>query len=84
VVDGQLAVALGTRPTVPWCFDRAGPSAGLNLKIVNANIRSPRPPRPIAPPSLPTSVSASVDLTEATLFTEVADGSGTSVAGGWS
>jgi uncharacterized protein involved in outer membrane biogenesis len=85
VVDGQLAVgALGISANGTLrVSDRAGPSAGLNLKIVNANIRSPRPSAADRSAELlPTSVSASVDLTEATLFTEVAGTvAGTSVAG---
>ena len=85
VVDGQLAVgALGISANGSLrVSDRAGPSAGLNLKIVNANIRSPRPSAADRSAELlPTSVSASVDLTEATLFTEVAGTvAGTSVAG---
>ena len=85
VVDGQLAVgALGISANGSLrVSDRAGPSAGLNLKIVNANIRSPRPSAADRSAELlPTSVSASVDLTEETLFTEVAGTvAGTNVAG---
>jgi len=85
VVDGQLAVgALGISANGSLRVSgRAGPSAGLNLKIVNANIRSPRPSAPDRSAELlPTSVSASVDLTDQTLFTEVAGTvAGTSVAG---
>jgi uncharacterized protein involved in outer membrane biogenesis len=85
VVDSELAVGtLGISANgtlrVPG---RAGPSAGLNLKVVNANIRSPRPSAADRPAELLlTSVSASVDLTEETLFTEVAGTvAGTNVAG---
>jgi large subunit ribosomal protein L24 len=85
VVDGQLAVgALGISANGSLRVSgHAGPSAGLNLKIVNANIRSPRPSAPDRSAELlPTSVSASVDLTDQTLFTEVAGTvAGTSVAG---
>jgi uncharacterized protein involved in outer membrane biogenesis len=85
VVDSQLAVgALGISANGTLRVSgRAGPSAGLNLKVVNANFRSPRPSagdRSVE--LLPTSVSASVDLTEETLFTEIAGTvAGTGVAG---
>ena len=85
VVDSQLAVgALGISANGSMRVSGgAGPSAGLNLKIVNANIRSPRTlPADRPPELLPTSVSASVDLTDETLFTEVAGTvAGTNVAG---
>ena len=85
VVDSQLAVgalrisANGSMRVAGG----AGPSAGLNLKIVNANIRSPRTlPADRPAELLPTSVNASVDLTNETLFTEVAGTvAGTNVAG---
>ena len=85
VVDSQLAVgALGISANGSMRVSGgAGPSAGLNLKIVNANIRSPRTlPADRPAELLPTSVSASVDLTDETLFTEVAGTvAGTKVAG---
>jgi large subunit ribosomal protein L24 len=85
VVDSQLAVgALGISANGTLRVSGgAGPSAGLNLKVVNANIRSPRPSAADRPAELlATSVSASVDLTEETLFTEVAGTvAGTSIAG---
>jgi uncharacterized protein involved in outer membrane biogenesis len=85
VVDSQLAVgALGISANGSMrVAGGAGPSAGLNLKIVNANIRSPRTlPADRPAELLPTSVSASVDLTDETLFTEVAGTvAGTKVAG---
>ena len=85
VVDSQLAVgALGISANGSMRVSGgAGPSAGLNLKIVNANIRSPRTlPADRPAELLPTSVSASVDLTDETLFTEVAGTvAGTNVAG---
>ncbi|HZD61304.1 MAG TPA: AsmA family protein [Xanthobacteraceae bacterium] len=85
VVDSQLAVgALGISANGSMRVSGgAGPSAGLNLKIVNANIRSPRTlPADRPAELLPTSVSASVDLTDQTLFTEVAGTvAGTNVAG---
>jgi uncharacterized protein involved in outer membrane biogenesis len=85
VVDSQLAVGtLGISANGSMRVSGgAGPSAGLNLKIVNANIRSPRTlPADRPAELLPTSVSASVDLTDETLFTEVAGTvAGTKVAG---
>jgi uncharacterized protein involved in outer membrane biogenesis len=84
VVDSQLAVgALGISANGSLRVSGGAPSAGLNLKIVNANIRSPRTlPADRPAELLPTSVSASVDLTNETLFTEVAGTvAGTNVAG---
>ncbi|HEY6995689.1 MAG TPA: AsmA family protein [Xanthobacteraceae bacterium] len=74
--DGELAVSgqfaagalnVSTSGTIR-VSDRARPTAGLNVKVSNANIRSPRPVaagRPVE--LLPTSVNAGLDLIEGRL-----------------
>jgi large subunit ribosomal protein L24 len=76
VVDGQLAAGalnIATKGTIRVPV-RASPSAELNLKVTNANIRSPRPAAAgrVAEP-LPASVTARLALSEGMLrFSEVA------------
>ena len=60
------------------------PSGGLNLKVANANVRSPRPAAAGRPPELlPTSATADLDLSEGTLYVTGVAGTvaGTSVRG---
>src|SRR5215470_8568565 len=75
VVDGQLATGalnITTKGTIRVPV-RASPSAELNLKVTNANIRSPRPAAGRAGESLPASVTARLAWNEGTLrFSEVA------------
>src|SRR5262249_11674958 len=74
-VDRQLAAGalnLATKGTIRVPV-RASPSADLNLKVTNANIRLPRPAAGRAGESLPASVTARLALSEGMLrFSEVA------------
>src|SRR5215813_5947970 len=76
VVDGQLATGalnITTKGTIRVPV-RASPSAELNLKVANANIRSPRPASAgrVAEP-LPASMTARLALSEGMLrFSDVA------------
>src|SRR5262249_45268364 len=86
LVDGQLAAGalnIATKGTVRVPV-RASPSADLNLKVTNANIRLPRPAAGRAGESLPASVTARLALSEGMLrFSEVAGTvAGASVGGG--
>jgi AsmA family/AsmA-like C-terminal region len=76
VVDGQLAVGalnIATKGTIRVPV-RASPSAELNLKVANANIRSPRPAAAgRAAELLPASMTARLVLSEGMLnFNEMA------------
>ena len=75
LVDGQLAAGalnIATKGTIRVRV-RASPSADLNLKVTNANIRLPRPAAGRAGESLPASVTARLALSEGMLrFSEVA------------
>ena len=74
-VDAQLAAGalnVATKGTIRVPV-RASPSAELNLKVTNANIRSPRPAAGRAGEVLPASATARLALNEGTLrFSEVA------------
>jgi AsmA family/AsmA-like C-terminal region len=80
-LDGQLAVGaltIAANGTLRTGRD-AGPTMGLNLKVANANIRSPRPVAAGRPAELvPASFAAGIDLIEGRLH--LTDLSGT-VAG---
>jgi len=75
VVDGQLtagALNIATKGTIRVPV-RASPSAELNLKVANANIRSPRPAAGRVAEPLPASMTARLALSDGTLrFSEVA------------
>jgi uncharacterized protein involved in outer membrane biogenesis len=85
-VSGQFAagaLSISTSGTIQLS-DRARPTAGLNVKVSNANIRSPQPVAAGRPAELlPTSVNAGLDLIEGRLhLTDVAGTvAGTSVRG---
>jgi uncharacterized protein involved in outer membrane biogenesis len=69
-IDGQLAVGaldISTTGTVR-ASQQTSPSAALEIKIANANLRSPRPPAPGRTAGLvPTSLTLGLALTEGTL-----------------
>jgi uncharacterized protein involved in outer membrane biogenesis len=85
-LDGQFAAGaldISTNGTIRLA-DPASPTAGLNLKISNANVRSPRPAATGRPGELvPVSATAGLDLVDGTLhFTDVAGTvAGTNVRG---
>jgi large subunit ribosomal protein L24 len=85
-LDGQFAAGpldISTNGTIRLA-DAANPTAGLNVKVSNANVRSPRPAAAGRPGELvPVSATAGLDLVDGRLhFTDVAGTvAGTSVRG---
>jgi len=85
-LDGQFAAGpldISTNGTIRLA-DPANPTAGLNIKVSNANVRSPRPAAAGRPGDLvPVSATAGLDLVDGRLhFTDVAGTvAGTSVRG---
>ncbi len=86
-IDGQLAVGtldISATGKVRGS-QQTSPSAALEIKIANANLRSPRPPAPGHPDGLlPTSVSFGIAMTEGTV--RLNDARGTvagATIGGW-
>ena len=85
-LDGQFAAGaldISTNGTIRLA-DPANPTAGLNIKVNNANVRSPRPAAAGRPGELvPVSATAGVDLLDGRLhFTDVAGTvAGTNVRG---
>jgi large subunit ribosomal protein L24 len=86
-IDGQLAVGalhISATGTVS-ASQKASPSAELELKIVNAKLRSPRPSAPGRPVGvLPASVSFGIGLTDGKVRLSDAKGTVADAAiGGW-
>jgi AsmA-like C-terminal region len=85
-LEGQFAAGaldISTNGTIRLA-DTASPTAGLNIKVSNANVRSPRPAAAGRPGELvPVSATAGLDLVDGTLhFTDVAGTvAGTNVRG---
>jgi uncharacterized protein involved in outer membrane biogenesis len=85
-LDGQFAAGaldISTNGTIRLA-DPANPTAGLNIKVSNANVRSPRPVAAGRPGELvPVSATAGLDLADGRLhFTDVAGTvAGTNVRG---
>ena len=86
MLEGQFAsgaLDISTNGTIRLA-DPANPTAGLNIKVSNANVRSPRPAAAGRPGELvPVSATAGLDLVDGRLhFTDVAGTvAGTSVRG---
>src|SRR5262249_30522744 len=84
LVDGQLAAGalnIATKGTIRVPV-RASPSADLNLKLTNANIRLPRPAAGRVGESLPASVTARLALSEGMLRVSAVAGAVAGASGG--